>query len=185
MPNVQQILLDAAVDGNDLDKNIAGHGCISSIWAAVKPIMAAHHYASQDQVSSEGQEHFVQACNEAFADLAQRLASRETNSHSWQQLTKQACRVRAHGSDSDGEDGSFEARQASPAYRLCKGQQSACWLSTCLTCRRHHCVHGDTSKQLCCTITQSLLAATRQSNVLAQLTSQTQGDGVFNSLQLV
>ena len=41
MLNVQQILLDAAVDGNDLDKNIAGHGCISSIWACWLPYAKA------------------------------------------------------------------------------------------------------------------------------------------------
>lgn len=137
--------------------------------------MAAHHYASEDQVSNEGQEQFIQACNEAFVDLAQRLASRETNSHSWQQLTKQACRVRPHASDSDGEDGSFEARQASSAWTL-QMKPSACRPITRLTRRRHNFLHNTTNKQLCCELTQSLLTSIRQSVVQAQLTSQTYCD---------
>ena len=93
-PNVPSRLsycLFATVDSNELGKNIAGHSCISSMSAAVKPAMAAHYYASEDQVSDEGQEQFCQACKIAFADLAERLATRETNHQSWQQLTKQAC----------------------------------------------------------------------------------------------
>lgn len=104
-------VLLAAVDGSDLNKHIAGYSCISNFWAAVKPVMAAHHHTSAEQLSEQGKTSFLQACNEAFLDLAERLASRETNSHSWKQLTQEACRSRAHGSDSDEEDRSFEARQ--------------------------------------------------------------------------
>ena len=145
--------------------------------------MAAHYYASEDQVSNEAQEQFIQACNEAFVDLAQRLASRETNSHSWQQLTKQACRVRAHASDSDGEDGSFEARQASSPETL-QMKPSACRPTTRLTCTRCTFLHDTTRKQLCCELTQSLLTAIRQSDVQAQLTSHIYCD-TSDFLQLV
>ena len=116
----------AAVDGDDLNKHIAGHSCISRFWAAVKPIMAAHHHTSAEELSEHGQRNFLQACNEAFADLSLRLSTRETNSHSWQQLTKQACRFRAHGSDSDEEDGSFESRQVKHRQHVVKWQ----WTST-------------------------------------------------------